>query len=139
MVKTCPICLESISKTGKIILNCNHHFHINCYTKYVIHETKEISEGMKEVEMKCPMCRASDLNMVMPLLETFEESTDTKLTFMLFVDEIEDVYVKELFPTLATLLNHNRMSKRHLCNVLNKIVIDHQKQLRAIINDVKKN
>jgi len=140
MVKTCPICLEDIHKTGsKLILNCNHQFHIDCYTKYVIHTAREISEGGKDIEVRCPMCRTNDLNMVMPLLDTMEESMDTELTFSLFISEIEDIFLKQLFPTFLTLLENNRMGKRHLCSVLRKIVIDHQKHIRLCINDVKKN
>jgi hypothetical protein len=46
MNKICPICLMKISKTGKVILDCNHGLHLKCYIECIKHNI-----------IKCPLCQ----------------------------------------------------------------------------------
>lgn len=140
MTKQCPICLEEIYVyKNTLTINCNHIFHINCYTQYVIHETKKVAEEMNEVKIKCPMCRSKDTNMIIPLLETIEDSINTELCCNMFIDDVEDIIIKQLFPVLLTILEGNRLSKRNLKSVLRKMITENEKELKIILKDIKKN
>tara|TARA_B100001057_G_scaffold457818_1_gene506435 strand:+ start:196 stop:849 length:654 start_codon:yes stop_codon:yes gene_type:complete len=48
--KRCTICLDDIiSDNNKMITECNHVFHFNCFIQYVC--------DSNDVEIKCPNCR----------------------------------------------------------------------------------
>ena len=139
MVKSCPICLEDIEGyKNTLTLNCNHIFHIDCYTSFMVYQAKEISLNGKSIDIKCPMCRGTDENMLIPLLEGIEEGMDSMLMLELFISEIEDTILKEFLPSLLCIIDgKRRFSKRSMMNVLRKLVKDHEKKLRLVIKDIK--
>ena len=139
MVKCCSICLEDIEGyNNTLTLNCNHIYHIDCYTKYILHEVQEIAKAMKGIDIKCPMCRAGDRNMFMPLLEVLEQGIEDEVLFDMFICDIEDKIIKEMIPTLLSILEGNRFSKKNLKRVMRKICYDYEKDLKLVIKDVKK-
>ncbi len=139
MVKTCPICLEDIKEyKNTLTLNCNHIFHIDCYTSFMMFQAKEISLNGRNIDIKCPMCRAIDENMLIPLLEGIEDGMDAQLMLVLFISEIEDKIIKEFIPSMLCIIDgKRRFSKRSMINVLRKLIKDHEKKLRLVIKDIK--
>ena len=138
MVKTCSICLEDLEpRKNLIILGCSHHFHINCYTSYILHNVKDIY--IEEiVSIKCPMCRAYELDMYPLIMNKFADIMDKEICNIMFVDEIEDIIIKEFLPQLQSILHNNyRFSKRNIVNVLKKVIKDNSKTLKALIKDMR--
>ncbi len=136
MVKTCSICLEDCRKNNIVVLDCYHNFHINCYTKYIIHEVKD-KVDMGNYNVKCPMCRKIDLNMFMPILDTLQEYIEVEADYKMFIDELEDLIVKEFLPHLISVVNGKRFSKRSMCNVLRKVISENEKVIKQILKDLK--
>ena len=142
MPKTCSICLDDINpRKNLIILNCGHHFHINCYTTFVLHKIQdepsvEIVEDNESI--KCPMCRASEMNMYPLVVEKFSEMIETELCFALFIDDIEDSLIKELLPHILSLVdNEFRFNKRNMCNIIKSLVKENIKSLKALIKEMR--
>lgn len=51
----CVICLEEINKLKEcILLECNHCYHINCFSKYILYNLKKIKTSRC---IQCPTCR----------------------------------------------------------------------------------
>jgi len=142
-MKTCPICLEDCKKKNVLILNCSHHYHIDCYTKFVIHQVKEINDldildlMEDDFDIKCPMCRAEDFSMTIPLYECMKDGLNAQLNLALFIEEIEDRVIKEFLPHLLAVVNGRRFSKRNMMNVLRTIIKDQEKELKNIIKDLR--
>ena len=56
----------------------------------------------------------------------------------MFICDIEDKIIKEMIPTLLSILEGNRFSKKNLKRVMRKICYDYEKDLKLVIKDVKK-
>ena len=137
MVKTCPICLEDCQRKNIMILNCCHHFHIDCYTNYVLFQLKDIiEENRMLISIKCPMCRQLDNNMVLQLYEKLSKYVDDQMTYKLFVEEINDQLIKEFYPHLLSIVNSKRFSKRAMTNVLRKIIKNNEKYMKLLLRDI---
>lgn len=52
----CVICLDEINNNIKeyILLECNHYYHNNCFSKYIVHNLKKIKQSKY---IQCPLCR----------------------------------------------------------------------------------
>ena len=139
MPKACSICLVDLEDKDKLILHCKHQFHINCYTKYIIHEVNDILNTCDIPEVKCPMCRNPDRNMFLPVLEALEDGVASKINLMLFMDEVEDILLKEFIPHLLLLVNRNKFSRRILTNILRKTLKDGEKEIKLLLKDIRNN
>ena len=137
---TCSICLIDLGETDKLILSCKHQFHIDCYTKYIIHKVNDILNTCDMPIIKCPMCRGEDRNMFLPVLEALERGIESETNLMLFLSEIEDILLKEFIPHLMLLVNQrNKFSRRILTNILRKTLKEGEKEIKLLIKDIRNN
>ncbi len=140
MNKACSICLMDLEDVNIMTLSCKHTFHIDCYTKYIIHEVGNILTNCDIPVIKCPMCRGLDRNMFLPILEALEKGIESETNLMLFLDEVEDTIIKEFIPHLLLLSSYKTsFSKRILKNILRKTLKEGEKEIKLLIKDIRNN
>ena len=87
---TCPICLEDLEKKNIIILECAHHYHIKCYTEFILHSVKVLVDEYDDItSVKCPLCRKVDTSMFIPVFTEMLDNVDAIVGFNMFRDDIE--------------------------------------------------
>lgn len=132
----CPICLDELEDKNIVVLNCKHIFCINCYTQYVIHKVKDILHNFAEENVQCPMCRESDTNMIVPIIETVKDSIEIEEVCKISMEDVEDLFVKQFYPHIYSLIDGNRrFTKRNFVFTLKRILKDNEKALKYIIRD----
>lgn len=67
----CPICLEPLQNNSLSKLKCNHMFHTECYTKYIVNQDSNF--------LVCPMCRAR-------ILEISQRKQLPRIATVTFID-----------------------------------------------------
>ncbi len=134
----CPICLEELENKNIVVLDCEHNFHINCYTNYVIHKVQDMVNEIEPNEIKCPMCRNIDANMLIPMLQTIQGSVEKEMNCNMFVDDMEDIIVKRLYPLMFSVLDGSRrFTKSNLTLTLRKVIKDNEKVVKEIFKDYR--
>ena len=137
-VDKCAICLEDLTEKNIVILDCGHKFDINCYLKYAIHKAKDIINSLEEEEIKCPMCRKIDANMIVPLITELQENIDDTMVCKLAIGDFEDLVVKQLYPNIMALLDGaSRFSKRNLVATIRSAMKTNNVKVREILRDVR--
>ena len=51
----CPICMETLGKTGKTVMKCGHTVCVSCFLQQMIRATA----ARREIDCACPVCRVN--------------------------------------------------------------------------------
>jgi hypothetical protein len=54
-VDDCPICMETLGKTGKTVMKCGHTVCVSCFLQQMIRATA----ARREIDCACPVCRVN--------------------------------------------------------------------------------
>lgn len=98
---TCVICQDDIKDCSMIILKCNHKYHLNCYTQYIIQSA---------TSKNCPLCRQKieKCNVIEEINKKTEEDEkkikDLEQTWFLCNKRI-----RELDAEIQRLISHNEI------------------------------
>lgn len=134
----CSICLEVLKKTSIITLECSHTFHIKCYSEFIIHRVRDITDNRsREINAKCPLCRSYDKEMFNVFLESTEYNIGINVAFLFYTLDAEDELIKKFYPTIKCILEgqHN-FTKSNLVKVLKDLIDSSSKRTKKLIKDM---
>lgn len=134
----CSICLENLTGSSELTLICGHKFHIKCYTEFIVHRIKELSNGVQPKQVRCPYCRTRDKSMLPIMLDSIIANMEAHLVLQMFSEDVNDLVIKEFIPHMQSILNSaSTFNKRNLINVLRKTLKDNERSFKAMMKDLK--
>lgn len=111
----CSICLCDLGRNGKVILNCGHKFHLDCYMNLQ-------ADGDDNIKKKCPNCRSIQK---IPTLCKREENNNTSDTAA--VNYLLESLLREnaaLRRDVSRLSNNINREESNSSNILDRSIFD---------------
>ncbi len=138
MTNLCSICLDELTGKSELILSCNHHFHIKCYTDMCVHKLTNSNYLEVDITIDCPMCRNRNNDLIKDLQDMNIKQQLKINAYDYFVDMVECELIHRNLPMLKTLIDNPYLfSGNHLNEVLGKLLNAHEKKIKKLLRELR--
>ena len=137
-VSVCSICLSELTGKSELILSCNHHFHIKCYTDMCVHKLSTSSFLEVDITIDCPMCRNRNNDLIQSLQDMNIKKSLKINAYDYFSNRIETLMIHRSYPMLKTLVDNPYLfTGNHLNSVLSKTLIEQERKVKKLLRELK--
>ena len=138
MTDLCSICLNELTGKSEVILSCNHHFHIKCYTNMCVHKLSTSNYLEVDITIDCPLCRNRNDDLIKDLQDMNIKQQLKINAYSYFAEMIECEVIHRNLPTIKTLVDNPYLfSGDHLNQIISKLLSQQEKKIRKLLRELK--